>query len=286
MSQHVDYASITSGMPVFDAMGVSLGPVEAIDTVALRVQGQNVPVDQIARVDATGVHLHLASATNITTRADANRAEDGRMVIPLVEERLTVATRETDLGEIILRKRVIEEERMIPVVFRREEVQVVRREPGQPLPPEALSTDGAEVTRIPINAWEPVISKQAFVSREVVVDKGHVAEERHVTGTVRRQQVSVEARYADAREELERHFITGQSATGGGIGPQTFADVEPHYRVGFVAGSEPQHGDRDFAAIEPQIRETYGADADQNGDGWAQLRDQIQAGFEAARRRN
>lgn len=286
MSQHADHAGITPGTPVFDATGVPLGPVEAIDSAALRVRGQNVPVDQIARVDATGVHLHPASATNLTTRAGADRAEDGRMVIPLVEERLTVAARETDLGEVILRKRVIEEERMIPVVFRREEVQVVRREPGQPLPPEALSADGAEVTRIPINAWEPVISTQAFVSREVVVDKGRVAEERHVTGTVRRRQVSVEARYADAREELERHFIAGQSATGGGIGAQTFADAEPHYRAGFVAGSEPQHGDRDFAAVEPRIRETYGADTEQDADGWARLRDKIQAGFEAARRRD
>jgi len=286
MSQHVDHASITPGMPVFDALGVSLGPVEAIDTAALRVQGQNVPVDLIARVDATGVHLHLASAADATARADATRAEDGRMVIPLVEERLIVSTQATDLGEIILRKRVIEEERMVPVVFRREEVQIIRREPGQPVPPEALRTDGAEVTRIPINAWEPVVGKQAFVAREVVVSKGRVAEEGHVTGTVRRQQVAVEARYADARQELEQHFVSGRSATGGGSGSQTFADAEPHYRAGFVAGSEPQHGDRDFAAVEPQLRETYGADAEQDGDGWARLRDTIQAGFEAARRRN
>ncbi|HEY8597851.1 MAG TPA: YsnF/AvaK domain-containing protein [Thermomicrobiales bacterium] len=285
MSQYADHASIMPGMPVFDAMGASLGPVEAIDTATLRVRGQDVPVNLIARVDTTGVHLHLASAGDVTTRAEATRAEDGRMVIPLVEERLAVATRETDLGEIILRKRVIEEERMIPVVFRREEVQIVRREPGQPLPPEALGTGGAEVTRIPIHAWEPVISKQTFVSREVVVDKGRVAEERQVTGMVRRQQVSVEARYADARQELEQHFVAGQSATGGAGGPQTFADAEPHYRTGFVAGSEPQHGDRDFAAVEPQIRASYGADAEQTGDGWAQLRDKIQAGFEAARRR-
>lgn len=285
MSEHANYASITPGTPVFDALGAALGPVQAINANSLRVQSQDVPLDQIARVDATGVHLHLASTADATSRSAETLQEGGQLVIPLAEERLTVGTREVDLGEVIIRKRVIEEERMVPVVFRREEVEIFRREPGQPMPPEALVADGAEVTRIPINAWEPVVGKQAFVSREIAVDKRSVGETQRVTGTVRRQQISVEERYADARPELERHFLAGQSATTGGTGLRTFAEAEPHYRSGFVAGSDPQHSDRDFAAAEPHIRERYGADAQQGGDAWAQLRDKIQAGFEAARRR-
>ena len=295
MSDQANYAGITPGMPVFDAMGVALGPVEAIDATRLRLQEQDIPVDLIARVDAAGVHLHLASTTTQTTqtgtaRRDMTRptealSEGGQLVIPLAEERLTVGTREVDLGEIIIRKRVIEEERMVPVTFRREEVEIIRREPGQPWSPEAILGEGTEVTRIPINAWEPVVGTQAFVSREIVVDKRSVGEIGRVTGTVRRQHVSVDGRYADARPELERHFMAGQSATGG-TGPQTFADVEPHYRSGFAAGSDPRHSDRDFAAAEPEIREGYGANDQQGGDVWAQLRDKIQAGFEAARRRN
>lgn len=291
MSQQMNYADIKPGMPVFDALGAALGPVEAIDGNALRIQEQNIPLNLIARIDTTGVHLHLASTTPYTAPHETTQATDGpaageRLVIPLAEERLTVDTREVDLGEVIIRKRVIEEERMVPVTFRREEVEIFRREPGQPLPPEALVEDGAEVTRIPINAWEPVVGTTTFVSREIVVDKQRVAETQQVRGTVRRQEVTVAEHYVDARPELERHFLAGQSAATADAGAQTFADVEPHYRSGFAAGSDPQHRDRDFAAAEPQIRERYGAEAQGGGDTWAQLRDKIQAGFEAARRRS
>lgn len=286
MSQYPNYASIIPGMPVFDAMGAALGPVEAIDATTLRVQGQGVPVEQIARVEATGVHLHLASNSAETDRPADGLPEGGQLIIPLAEERLTVGTREVDLGEIIIRKRVIEEERMVPVIFRREEVEIIRREPGQPWPPEAILGDGIEVTRIPINAWEPVVGTQAFVSREIVVDKRSTSEEQQITETVRRQHVSVEQRYADARPELEQHFLAGQSTADRATGVQTFADVEPHYRAGFAVGSDPQQRDRDFVSAEPAIREQYGAEEQQGGDTWAQLRNKIQAGFEAARRRD
>jgi len=286
MSQHANYAGIKPGMPVFDAMGAALGPVEAIDATTLRIQEQNIPLDLIARVDAAGVHLHLASNSAETDRPAEALAQGGQLVIPLAEERLTVGTREVDLGEIIIRKRVIEEERMVPVIFRREEVEIIRREPGQPWSPEAILGEGVEVTRIPINAWEPVVGTQAFVSREIVVEKRSVGEEQQVTGTVRRQHVSVERRYADARPELEAHFIAGEAISGRAKGAQTFADVEPHYRAGFEVGSDPQQRERDFAAAEPTIRERYGAEEQQGGDTWAQLRDKIQAGFEAARRRD
>jgi uncharacterized protein (TIGR02271 family) len=284
MSQHANYASIAPGTPVFDAMGAALGPVEAIDATTLRIQGQNISLDLIARVDAAGVHLHLASAPETTRPAEA-LAEGGQLIIPLAEERLTVGTREVDLGEIVIRKRVIEEERMVPVIFRREELEIIRREPGQPWPPEAILGDGVEVTRIPINAWEPVVGTQAFVSREIVVDKRTVGEIQKVTGTVRREHISAEQRYADARPELEQHFRAGQSTAAGADGAQTFADAEPHYRSGFDAGSDPQNDGRNFTAAEPAIRERYGAETQQDGDLWAELRNKIQAGFEAARRR-
>ncbi len=49
------------------------------------------------------------------------------MTFPLAEERPVVTYRENDLGEIIIIKRVIEEERLMPVRIRREVLEVVRR---------------------------------------------------------------------------------------------------------------------------------------------------------------
>jgi stress response protein YsnF len=51
-----------------------------------------------------------------------------RIVIPLAEERLAVGTRQVDLGEVEIRKRVVEETVMQPVIVRREVVEIVRRD--------------------------------------------------------------------------------------------------------------------------------------------------------------
>ena len=212
MSEQLDYADIAPGTPVFDALNVALGPVESSDKTTFRVQGQDLPLSAIARADSAGLHLHLArTALDVASRVGAAgetqaTPEEGQIVIPLAEERLTVSTREIDLGEIIIRKRIVEEERMIPVIFRREEVEILRRGPG-----ETWSLDdpppGTEVTRIPIQAWEPVVGTEAIVGREVVIDKARLAEDGRVTGTVRREQVAME-------RHDERHDATPASPTG------------------------------------------------------------------------
>jgi len=89
MSEHANYASITPGTPVFDALGAALGPVQAINANSLRVQSQDIPMEQIARVDATGVHLHLARAANTGSRSTETLQGGDQLVIPLAEERLT-----------------------------------------------------------------------------------------------------------------------------------------------------------------------------------------------------
>lgn len=57
-----------------------------------------------------------------------------RLAIPLAEERVTVGMREVVIGEVVMRKRIVEEERMVPVIIRREVVEVVRLAPGESLP--------------------------------------------------------------------------------------------------------------------------------------------------------
>jgi hypothetical protein len=66
--------------------------------------------------------------------------EEGQIVIPLAEERPVVGYREIDLGEFIVVKRVIEEERTVPVIIRREVVERVHRAPDGTETIEELST--------------------------------------------------------------------------------------------------------------------------------------------------
>ena len=53
---------IKPGMPVFGIDGEELGTVEAIAGDEIRLLNHAVPAIAVARVDATGVHLHIARA--------------------------------------------------------------------------------------------------------------------------------------------------------------------------------------------------------------------------------
>lgn len=288
MNERANLDRLTPGMPAFDALGVPVGTVEAIESETFRLAGQDLPASAIDRVDTEGVHLHLARAVLGTGAARrtaderiASRDED-RIVVPLAEERLRVETREVAQGEILIRKRVVEEERMVPVVFRREEVEIVRRGPGEDWPLD-LPTDDATITRIPIQGWEPVVGTEAIITREVVVEKERVAEEGRIVGDIRREHVTVNERYAQARPALEREFHAAR-ATAAGATTRTFAEAEPQYLAGFQAGSDPRYADRDFADVEAAVRRDYDATNQHGDDAWARLRQEIRAGYEAARR--
>jgi hypothetical protein len=119
-------ADVVVGMPVYSADGQLLGEVEARDDTALTVGATRIPWSGVGRIGGWAIHLRAASLAE-AARPDAPR-KDGQLVVPVVEERLAVGTREVDLGEIEIRKRVVEETVVQPVTVRREVVEVVRRD--------------------------------------------------------------------------------------------------------------------------------------------------------------
>ena len=119
-------SDVVVGMPVYGTGGQLLGEVAGADDAALTVETTRVPWPMVGRIGGWAIHLRAA------TLADAARSEahqqDKQIVVPIVEERLSVETREVDLGEIEIRKRVVEETVVQPVTVRREVVEVVRRD--------------------------------------------------------------------------------------------------------------------------------------------------------------
>ena len=188
MSSNGEPARITPGMPVLSRDGVGLGTVERFDGAQLQIPGWAIPVTGIARVEGGVVHL-LFRRDEFRDEGGAPMGAAQQLVIPLAEERLTVGTREVMIGEIAIRKRVIEEERMVPVIFRREEVEFVRLAPGEQLPAGWGADAGTEITRFPLHGWEPTFDKDPVVTREVVVTRTAQTEQEEVTDTVRREQI-------------------------------------------------------------------------------------------------
>lgn len=293
MSGGVDLGAIEPGMPVFGADGGALGPVEAIEGAGIRVLRQQVPQAAIARVDPAGVHLLLARAAFATlppdtagTAAAATTATEGdRLAVPLVEERLEVGTRVVQHGEVQVHKRVVEEQIMVPVRVRRQEVEVIRRGPGEPRPQVDLGPD-VEVTYIPLRGEEPVIAVTPVVVREVVIGREIRVEERQVTEMLRATEVTVEehlaAAYAESRPAFERHFTARQgSRAGAGTVTRTFADAEPHYQAGFRAGRDPRYANQSFDAVAPDLLAAQSAERDPGL--LDQIRDEVREGFARAR---
>jgi uncharacterized protein (TIGR02271 family) len=222
-------------------------------------------------------------------RAEYIAGQDREVRVPVVEEQLQVGKREVDLGEVEVRRRVVEEEQSVPVTLRREEVTVRQVDtPDRPLRPGEEVFDEGTV-RVPVRGEEAVVAKQAVVTGEVVVEKEAKTEERTVSDTVRRTEVDFDEDYDRARTGFERDFATRQAAATDDWGrTRTWAQAEPSYRAGYTAGADRRYAGREFDAAEPDLRRDYESGAwgsARRGDGWERLREEVRHGFQAARGR-
>jgi uncharacterized protein (TIGR02271 family) len=118
--------------------------------------------------------------------------EAGRGVyrIPLREEEIEISRHREKVGEVVISKDVVEEQRTIDVPVRREEVRIERhavtgeasRAEG-PLTPESAS----ETIRVPIYEECVDVEKRQFVSEEIVVSPESSTHQERITRTVRRE---------------------------------------------------------------------------------------------------
>lgn len=214
-------------------------------------------------------------------------AQDAR--IPVAEERLDVEKRETELGEVQLRKTVTEEEQTIPVELQREEVHVREVNTGdRPVQPgENVFQEGT--ISVPVRGEEAVVQKQAVVTGEVVLDKERITEQQNVSGTVRRERVEVDEDYGRHRDNFQQHFTQRQSGLqgqGGQYASRTWEQAEPNYRYGHSSAYDERYQGREFDDVEPDLRSDYETRYAQSGQsGWQDLRDEVREGWTRARGR-
>lgn len=143
---------------------------------------------------AKGACQPRAQATTPTTETagpEPARQETAReTVIPLHEEQVKVGTRPVEAGGVRLRKVVRTETVQTPVEVRHEEIQIERTPAtGQTTSEKAFE---AEDIYIPLRREEAVVEKETRVREEVHARKAEVAEQRTVSGEVRKEDVEVE----------------------------------------------------------------------------------------------
>jgi uncharacterized protein (TIGR02271 family) len=303
MSQQFD---IQEGMQVYGGDQL-IGRVERLHDGGFHVNGQHYTQQMVTRVEHNRIYLGDSGLPDDATPADdttvgaarvertitdtattgtataGTSAEDtkteGALRVPIIEERLAIGTREVELGEVDIRKTVTAEEQTASVTLRRDEVHVEEIDVAD-RPLRAGEDAFAEGTiRVQLRGEEAVVAKETVVTGEVVIAKETVAEERTITDTVRRQRVDVDEQYRQARTDLEREHGTRVGTTG-----RAFAEAEPNYRTGFDAGHDERYGGREFADVEPDLRRDH-ATRGVTADRWAELRHEIEAGWNKARNR-
>jgi len=112
-------------------------------------------------------------------------------VIPVVEEELRVGKRDVSQGQVKVKSHVVETPVTEQVNLRQERVSVERRPVDRPLSGNERAFQDRTI-EVEQKGQEAVVSKDARVKEEVVVNKDVEARTKKVSDTVRRTEVEVE----------------------------------------------------------------------------------------------
>ena len=149
----------------------------------------------------TGAEAHAKTAATTATatpgtqgrpRTPQRGTEDTEVRIPVVEEDLSVSTREVERGHVRISSRVTEHPVEETVRLREEKVTVERRPVDRPATDADFAAAGKDVIEMTETAEEAVISKRARVVEEVVVQKEVTEHTETVRGTTRHTDVDVQ----------------------------------------------------------------------------------------------
>ena len=170
-----------------------LADVDQQRIVAIRLHdGRVVNIDAVDIRDECPV-LMIDQAHVPPAPAGVGRGEVTSEHIPIVEERMTIGKRQVELGKVRINTRVVSEDVSEDVSLREERVNVERRDMNERVSAadaDALFQDSTiELTE---SAERAVVSKDAVVTGQVVVDKDIATRTERVEGTVRHTEVDVD----------------------------------------------------------------------------------------------
>ena len=243
---------------------------------------QESPTQPLSHESPTEVMAHGAPSDVLIP------AEQMQVRVPVMEEQLEIDVTPVVRDEVVLDRRVTEEEQTITVEVIREQLRVSRR----PLAARALRADEGPAAfqertfRVPVFGEHASARKQPFITGEVVVHRRRVPEQQIVTETLRREHVENEEDYTQERPVFHQDFVRRQEETGDLT--RTFDEAEPNYRRGYAAARESRFAERDFNEVERDLRQEYEVthpERTPNAMGWKHILDEVRAGWARARDR-
>ena len=139
----------------------------------------------------TSEERHLLGHHGEHDESTARREEAGATV-QLREEELAARKQAVEAGRVSLGTEVVEEQRTLEVPVTREEVTVERHAVDRRPSDEPISAS-SEVLSVPLRAEQVAVDKQAVIYEEVNLGKRVVQETEHVSDTVHKEVVDVDA---------------------------------------------------------------------------------------------
>jgi len=186
-----------------------------------------------------------------STETQTTRTEDGKMVLPVVEEQVDVSKRQVEKGRVHVYTEVTETPVSTDVSLRQENVTIERRPADRPV----SSTDAAfreQDIELTERAEQAVINKSARVVEEVVVGTDVTQQSQTVSDTVRRTDVHVE-RDDSGFNAYDTTFRSDFQTRYGSSG-RTYDVYMPAYQYGYTLASDPNYSNQDWSSFESNAR--------------------------------
>jgi uncharacterized protein (TIGR02271 family) len=230
--------------------------------------------------------FRTARPTSTAARTETQRRDlkEGEEVLPVIEEELQVGKRQVQRGGVRVHTSLEETPVEEQVTLHREKVNVERRPVDRPVSDAdtAFKEQSFELTE---TDEEAVVSKQARVIEEVIVNKEVQEHTETVRDTVRRQDVhvheqgderAVNASGYDAYDaDFRTHFQTSYANSG-----YTYEQYAPTYRYGYNLASSERTRGKDWNAIQADARRTW---EERNPGTWEEFKDSIRYAWDKAR---
>jgi len=239
---------------------------KAMDLDAHAAQWRQSGWSGAAAAGAQTPSAQTTSHAQQTTASTASRqqSQQGKEVLPVVEEQLQVGKRQVQGGGVRVHTRVTERPVQEQVNLREEHVNVERRPVDRPVSAADANAFQERTIEARETVERPLVSKEARVVEEVVVNKDVQQRTETVRDTVRRTDVNVER--------------TGQGASASAAG----AFNDPDRFASEIAGDARYHG-RDWTTVESDARSTF--EQRYPGSKWDQFKDAIHRGYEKVRQK-
>jgi len=131
-------------------------------------------------------------STGQTSQTDEYAVQDGDIRVPEYQEELVAGKQQEQLGEVHVHKSVVEEQQTVSAPVTHEELDVERvpvHNQVQNAPADAFQERDIN---IPLQGEQLVAGKQVVEAEEVRLHKRDVTEQEQVSGTVRKEQVTID----------------------------------------------------------------------------------------------